>query len=102
MLNAYLTDTVKFVRPTKDKWMKTIGETVLEVPARKKYKIRRILSNTGEEAQSELTIMVQDMDVRLGDLAEVDGQRWAILAIKKPKDFSWGFMEVMLGARTGI
>ena len=102
MINAYLVDTVKFIRPKTDKWGKTISETVTVVPARKIYKIRRVVGNAGVEAQSELTIMAQDRDANLADLVEVDGQRWAILAIKRPKDFSWGFIEVMLGARTGI
>ncbi|HJX73817.1 MAG TPA: hypothetical protein VJ307_06635 [Candidatus Deferrimicrobiaceae bacterium] len=102
MINAYLVDTVKFVRPQRDKWMKTVGETVTEVPARKVYKMRRILTLTGEEAKSELTIMAQDRDVNLADLVEVDGQRWAILAIRRPRDFSWGFVEVILGTGTRV
>jgi len=102
MINAYLIDTVKFIRPMKDKRGQTISETVVEVPARKVYKVRRMIGNAGEEVQSELTIMVQDRDADLAELVETDGQRWAILAIKRKRDFSWGFMEVMLGARTGI
>jgi hypothetical protein len=102
MLNAYLVDMVKFIRPQRDKWGKTIGETVAEVPARKVYKMRRILTAAGEEAKSELTIMAQDRDVNLADLVEVDSQRWAILAIRRPRDFSWGFVEVILGSGSRI
>ena len=102
MINAYLVDTVKFIRPQRDKWGKTVGETVAVVPARKVYKMRRILTAAGEEAKSELTIMAQDRDVNLADLLEVDGQRWAILAIKRPRDFSWGFVEVILGSGTRL
>lgn len=99
MINAYLVDTVKFIRVVRDERSRIVSETAVTAPARKVYKMRRVLTAAGEEARSELTIMAQDRDVDLRDLVEVDGVRWAILTIGRPRDFSWGFVEVVLGGR---
>jgi len=97
MINAYLTDTVEIIEQTKDEWNEPTGETATTVPARILYKTKRILTSAGEEVQSERSAMIQDRALDHGALLEIDGIRWAILKIEKPRDFTWNFIEIFLG-----
>jgi len=99
MINAYLTDTVEIITTTRDELMNPIYENVETVPARIVYKTRRLLTAAGEDVVSERTIQMQDRKLDHGAIIKIDGIRWAILLIQKPKDFSWQFIEVILGGR---
>jgi hypothetical protein len=99
MINAYLTDTVEIITTTRDEWQNPLYETIESVPARIVYKTRRLLTAAGEDVVSERTIMIQHRTLDHGAIIKIDGIRWAILLIQKPKDFTWQFIEVILGGR---
>jgi len=99
MINAYLTDNATLIYVTRDASGRTTAELKVVVPARIVRKARRVLNGVGEEVQSEVSFMAQDRALGLADFVEIDAHRRAILVIRRPRDFSWGFMEVVLGGR---
>lgn len=96
MIKAYLVDQVSLLREHRDEYGEIISTDIEAIACRVDWKRRRITNERGEELISEALIMLESRDVHEDDKIRIDAKDWKILRIAKPKDFSWGFIEVYI------
>jgi hypothetical protein len=97
MLNAYMTDDIILHRAAaRDKYNEPLPDE--EIPLKAKVKIGTALVKDikGENVYSSMSVLLASRAISHEDFIEYDGKEYAILSIKKPRDFSWGFLEVFL------
>ena len=96
MIKAYLVDRVSLLREHRDEYGEIISTDITELICRVDWKRRKIVTAHGEELMSEALIMLEARDIHEDDKIRIDAKDWKILRIAKPKDFSWGFIEVYI------
>lgn len=97
MLNAYLVDDIVLHRAAgRDKYGEPLADT--EVPLKGKVEIgtKVVKDIKGENVYSSMSVILASRAISHEDFIEFDGKEYAILSITKPRDFSWGFLEVFL------
>lgn len=97
MINAYLIDTIVLHQAgAKDKY----GDPGLdaEIPLKGMVKIGTALVKDikGENVYSSMSVLIKSRAVSLEDFIEFEGVEYAILSIRKPRSFSYGYLEVFL------
>lgn len=97
MINAYLLDDIVLHRSAGfDKYNEPLADAEIPLKARVKIGTALVKDVKGENVYSSMSVIIKTRTISHEDFIEFDGTEYAILAIKKPRDFSWGFMEIFL------
>lgn len=97
MINAYLIDTVVLHQAgAKDKYGEPGADTLVTLKAKVNIGTALVKDIKGENVYSSMSVMLKVRTIGHEDFIEFDGKEYAILSIKRPRDFSWGFLEVFL------
>lgn len=97
MINAYMVDEIILHRAAgADKYGEPLAD--VEISLRGKVKIGTALVKDikGENVFSSMSVILKSREISHEDSIEFDGVEYVIIAIKKPRDFSWGYLEVFL------
>lgn len=97
MLNAYMTDSVKLHRAASyDKYNQPLPDAEIVLPARVDIGTKLVKDIKGENVYSSMSVILASRAISHEDFIEYNGVEYAIISIGKPRDFSWGFLEVFL------
>jgi hypothetical protein len=98
MINAYLTDDVVLhVAGVKDKFGTPGADAEVRLKGRVNIGTVLVKDIKGENVYSSMSVLLASRTISHQDFLEYDGKEYAILSIKKSRDFgSWGFLEVFL------
>lgn len=105
MINAYLTDTViRHIAGVLDEWSERGVGTTEEIKAHVVYKSKLIYTNTGEEIQSPIQVLIKrNQVINHEDRIQLDGESFThpIINILKRRHLSIEFQEIYLEPGTG-
>lgn len=97
MLNAYMTDSVTLHRAAgNDKYGEPLVDTEIVLPARVEIGTKLVKDIKGENVYSSMSVILASRAISHEDFIEYNGTEYAIISIAKPRDFSWGYIEVFL------
>ena len=97
MIGAYLTDNIVLhVSGGLDKYNEPLADTEINLKGKVKIGTALVKDIKGENVFSSMSVMLKSRTISHEDFLEYDGKEYAIISIAKPRDFSWGFMEVFL------
>jgi hypothetical protein len=97
MLNAYMTDSVTLhMAASYDKYNEPLPDAEVVLRARVEIGTKLVKDIKGENVYSSMSVILATRAIGHDDFIEYDGVEYAIVAIGKPRDFSWGYMEVFL------
>lgn len=97
MIGAYLVDNIILHRSGgNDKWGEPLADTDIALKGKVEIGTKLVKDIKGENVYSSMSVMIKSRAIGLEDFVEFDGKTYAILSISKPRDFSWGFVEVYL------
>jgi hypothetical protein len=92
-----MTDSVTLHRATSnDKYNQPLPDAEIVLPARVEIGTKLVKDIKGENVYSSMSVLLKTRAIGHEDFIEFDGVEYAIVAISKPRDFSWGYMEVFL------
>jgi len=105
MINAYLTDTViRHVAGVLNEYNERGVGSSEEIRGHVVYKTKLVYSNTGEEIQSPIQVLIRlDQEINHTDRIQLDGESFThpIINIIKRRHFSIEFREIYLEPGTG-
>lgn len=97
MLNAYMLDTITLHRAAgNDQYGEPLADTEITLKGRVNIGTALVKDIKGENVYSSMSVLLKTRAISHEDFIEYDGTEYAIISIKKPRDFSWGYMEVFL------
>jgi hypothetical protein len=97
MISAYLVDDIILHRAgVKDKWGQPPADTEIALKGKVEIGTALVKDIKGENVYSSMSVMIESRAISHEDFIEFEGVEYAILSIRKPRDFSWGFIEVFL------
>ena len=97
MLNAYMTDSVTLHRATtSDKYGQPLPDAEVVLRARVEIGTKLVKDIKGENVYASMSVILKTQAIGHEDFIEYGGIEYAIVSIAKPRDFSWGYMEVFL------
>jgi hypothetical protein len=97
MLNAYMTDTVKLHRAASyDRYNQPLPDAEIVLRARVEIGTKLVRDIKGENVYASMSVILKTRAIGHDDFIEYGGIEYAIVSISKPRDFSWGYMEVFL------
>lgn len=97
MIGAYCTDSIELHRSNgNDKWGEPIADTVLAIKGKFKIGTALVKDIKGENVYAAASVMIASQTITHEDRIKFDGKEYVIINIKKPRDFSWGYLEVFL------
>jgi hypothetical protein len=92
-----MTDTVTLHRAaTYDEFNEPLPDVEITLRARVEIGTKLVKDIKGENVYSSMSVMLKSRAISHEDFIEYDGKEYAIISIAKPRDFSWGYMEVFL------
>jgi hypothetical protein len=92
-----MTDTIILHRSNgNDKYGEPLADTEVTVKGRVKIGTALVKDIKGENVFSSMSVLLKSQTLTHEDFVQFDGHEYAIIAIKKPRDFSWGYLEVFL------
>jgi hypothetical protein len=105
VINAYLTDTViRHIAGVLGEWSERGIGTTEEIKAHVVYKSKLIYTNTGEEVQSPIQVLIKrNQVINHRDRIQLDGESFThpIINILKRRHLSVEFQEIYLEPGTG-
>ena len=97
MINAYMTDTIIIHRSGgNDKWGEPLADTETTVKGKFEIGTALVKDIKGENVYASASVMLASQTLTHEDRIEFDGKEYVIINMAKPRDFSWGFLEVFL------
>lgn len=96
MINAYLLDTVKITRYTRDQYGERSQSATEKVKARVELDDKVVKDVRGMEVISAGRVIMPSRSLTHEDTITYQGREYVILQINRPKDFGWGFLEVRI------
>ena len=97
MLNCYMCDSIILHRSNgNDKYNEPLADTEIPLKARVEIGTKLVKDIKGENVYSSMTVTMKVRAISHEDFIEFDGHEYAIISIAKPRDFSWGYLEVFL------
>lgn len=97
MISAYLIDDIVLhVSNGYDKYNEPLADTEVELKGKVKIGTALVKDIKGENVYSSMSVLLKSRTITHEDYVEFDGKEYAIISIKKPRDFSWGYLEVFL------
>jgi hypothetical protein len=92
-----MTDSIELHRAGgNDKWGEPLADTVLTIKGRFNIGTALVKDIKGENVYSSASVMIASQTITHEDRIKFDGKEYVIINIKKPRDFSWGYLEVFL------
>lgn len=97
MIGAYMMDTIILHRSNgNDKYGEPIADTEITIKGRVNIGTALVKDIKGENVYSSMSVLIKTQTITHEDFVQFDGHEYAIVSIKKPRDFSWGYLEVFL------
>lgn len=97
MINAYLVDDIVLHRASAyDKYNEPLPDAEIKLKGKVEIKTTIVKDIKGENVISSMSVMLKTTTITHEDFIEFDGKEYAIITFSKPRDFSWGYMEVFL------
>ena len=97
MINAYMLDTIIIHKSNgNDKYGEPLVDSDITIKGRFNIGTALVKDIKGENVYSSASVMIKSQALSHEDFIEFNGKNYAIISISKPRDFSWGYMEVFL------
>lgn len=95
MIESYLMETVLLLYRTLDGFSH-LEENRVKVPARIEWKTRYVKNERGEEVVSKGNFLMSERTLDSDTMAEIDGTKYPIITVDRPKDFDFNVLRVYL------
>jgi len=102
MIRAYLVDRVNVIDYTYDQWGEIATTTTTSKRARIDYRNTNVVNLNGEDVVCDKSVIMEDFNINQDAEIEIDGERFPIQSIQRPKDWTWAYLRVYLGKSRAI